>query len=120
MVLFCLPCLALLAYFGIASIFFPRYRGYLREGWRCFTDKLRGKKCSVSFDNRMRMAFSAWLTRRGMVRLGRFFNEKRNFDLVMSAFIVGSTILTIYFIVLYIHFLIYPPCDTGSSCSVNA
>ena len=62
------------------SIFFPKYRRYIREGWRCFTDKLRGKKCSVSFDNRMRMAFSMWLAKRGLVRAGKFFSIERNFN----------------------------------------
>ena len=119
MVLFCIPCLALLIYFGVASIFFPKYRVYIREGWRCFMDKLRGKKCSVSFDNRMRMALSAWLTRHRMVRLGRFFNSERNFNWFLIIATVVSTLATIYLILLFIHFQINPPCDTGSSCSVD-
>jgi len=119
MVLFCIPCLALLAYFGIMSIFFPKYRGYIREGWRCFTDKIRGKKCAVSFDNRMRLALSSWLARHRMVRLGRFLNNERNFNWTLIAITVGTTLLTIYFLYLFIWFQLYPPCNTGSSCSVG-
>lgn len=119
MVLFCIPCIALVVYFVVAGIFFPKYRVYIREGWRCFTDKLRRKKCSVSFDNRMRMALSAWLTKRDMVRLGRWFNSERNFNMFMTTFAIVSTILTIYFIWLFVQFLVTPPCDVGDVCSVD-
>ena len=119
MVLFCIPCLALLAYFGIASIFFPKYRSYLREGWRCFMDKLMMKKCSVSFDNRMRIALSSWLTRRGAVRLGRFFHSERNFNMTLTILVLVSTLITIYFMILLVQFWLYPPCDTGTTCAVD-
>ncbi len=119
MVFFCIPCLALLFYFGIAGIFFPKYRTYIREGWRCFTDKLRRKTCSASFDNRMRMAFSSWLTKRGMVRLGRWFGSERNFNMFMTSVVVVSTVLTVYFIALYVHLQINPVCYDGSTCAVE-
>ncbi len=119
MVLFCIPCLALLVYFGVAGIFFPKYRTYIREGWRCFSDKLRGRKCSVSFDNRMRIAFSAWLAHHRMTRLGRWFNSERNFSMFMTTFAIVSTVLTIYFIWLFIQFQINSPCDVGDVCSVD-
>jgi hypothetical protein len=119
MVLFCLVCLALLVYFLIMAIFFPKYRSYVKEGWRCFLDKLRRKKCAVSFDNRMRMALAAWLTQRGMVRLGRLFSNKKNFDILLTSFIVITTILSIYLVILFIYFQFYPPCDTSSVCAVE-
>ncbi|MCD6495908.1 MAG: hypothetical protein J7K54_01420 [Candidatus Aenigmarchaeota archaeon] len=119
MVLLCIPCLALLIYFLIASIFFPKYRRYVREGWRCFTDKIRGKKCAVSFDNRMRMAFSAWLTEHRMVRLGRWFSSERNFNWFLIIATVVSTLLTLYLFVLFIHFQINPPCAVGDVCSID-
>ena len=119
MVLFCIPCLALIVYFLVMSIFFPKYRGYVREGWRCFMDKIRRKKCSVSFDNRMRMALSAWLARRGMVRLGRWFVNERNFNLFLTTFAILTTVLSIYLIILFIQFQINPPCDTGDTCAVE-
>jgi hypothetical protein len=119
MVFFCIPCLALVAYFAVASIFFPKYRLYIREGWRCFTEKLRGKKCSVSFDSRMRLALSAWLTRKGMVGAGRFFAKERNFNIFLTALAVVSTVLTVYLMVLFIQFQIAPPCDAGDVCAVG-
>jgi hypothetical protein len=119
MVFFCIPCLALIIYFGAAGIFFPKYRVYIREGWRCFTDKLRGRRCSVSFDNRMRLAFSAWLTKRGMVRLGRWFGSEGNFNAFMSVLVVVSTALTVYFVWLFIQLQINPVCYDGTSCLVE-
>ena len=120
MVLFlCVPCLVLLAYFGVMGIFFPKYRRYIKEGWRCFLDKLRGKKCSVSFDNRMRMAFSMWLAKRGLVRAGKFFGNERNFNYFLIVVAVASTVLTIYLFLLFIHFQFNPPCNPGDSCAVN-
>jgi len=116
--IFCLPCLALLLYFLIMGIFFPRYKIYLRESWICFLDKLRGKKCSISFDNRMRLAFSVWLTKRGMTWLGRFFYKKRNFDIVLGTLIIVITLVSIYFFVLWIQYLINPPCEVGDACAI--
>jgi len=115
--LFCIPCLALLLYFGVASIFVPKYRRYLKEGWHCFLDKLKGRKCSASFDNRMRLALSSWLTRRGMVRLGRFFYNKRNFNITLTILTIIFTIVSIYFFILLIKFLISPPC-ANNVCSI--
>jgi len=118
MVIFCIPCLVLLAYFGIAGIFFPRYRNYIKEGWRCFLDKLKGSKCSVSFDNRMRLALSMWFTERNMPRLGRFFHNKRNFEITFIVIGVVSTIVSIYLFILLINFLIFPPC-VGDVCGIG-
>ncbi len=117
MVIFCIPCLALLAYFAVAGIFFPRYRLYLKEAWTCFMDKLRRRRCSVSFDNRMRLALSTWLTRRGMVRLGRFLYVKKNFDMTLIVIAVVSTVITIYLLILLVQFWIYPPCGPDT-CSI--
>jgi hypothetical protein len=116
--IFCIPCLALLLYFVIAGIFFPRYRIYVKEGLRCFLDKLSGKKCSISFDNRMRLALSVWLTKRGMAKLGRFFYNKKNFDLVLTIIIVILTLISIYLFILWIQFLINPPCGVEDTCSL--
>ena len=117
MVLFCIPCLALVAYFAIAGIFFPKYRLYLKEGWRCFLDKLRGRVCSVSFDNRMRIALSAWLTKRGMVRAGRFMHDQRKFNIALTVVAVVSTIISIYLMIVFINYLYNPPCN-DNVCSV--
>ncbi|MCX6818856.1 MAG: hypothetical protein NT129_02550 [Candidatus Aenigmarchaeota archaeon] len=111
MVLFCIPCLVLLLYFLIASIFFPRYRTYIKDGWRCFIDKLMRRKCAASFDNRMRLAFSMWLTSHHMPGLGRFFHSERNFKLTFTILGIVFTILSIYLFLLFIHFQINPPCS---------
>ena len=119
MVLFCIPCLVLLGYFAVASIFVPRYRGYIKEGWRCFIDKLTGKKCSVSFDNRMRLAVSMWFTKRRMPRIGKFLQNKRNFDTTLIVIGIVSTIVSIYLFALLITFLIHSPCDVGDTCAID-
>ena len=117
MVLFCLPCLTLLAYFIIAGIFFPQYRGYVKDGWGCFVDKLKGRKCSASFDNRMRLAFSMWLTKHRMSRLGKFFYSERNFKLTFTILGITFTILSIYLSIIFIQYLINPPC-TDNVCAI--
>ncbi len=94
MVIFCIPCLALIAYFLIVSLFVPHYRIYIKEAWRCFLDKLRGKKCSVSFDNRMHNAFVLWLAKGNHVRAARFFNKKRNFDIALAIVLTIFTIVS--------------------------
>jgi len=119
MVLFCIPCLALLIYFLVMGTFFPRYRVYIKDGYRCFTDKLRGKKCALSFDNRMRLAFSAWLTQHRMPWLGRWFSNQRNFSNFLIISTIVTTVISIYFIWLFIYWQINPICYDGSSCVVD-
>ena len=116
MVLFCIPCLVLLLYFLVASIFFPKYRVYIKDGWGCFIDKLRGKNCSVSFDNKMRLAASEWFTKRGMLRVGKFLYNKRNFDWTLIVIGIATTLITVYLaFVAYQFWFIKPPC-TVETC----
>lgn len=118
--IFCIPCLALLLYFAILAIFMPKYRMYVKEGWRCFIDKFLGRKCSISFDNRMRLALSMWLTKMGLVKMGRFFYVKKNFDWTLIIVVVALTVLSIYLLVLYIMFQINPPCAAeNATCAIN-
>ena len=118
MVFFCIPCLIIVAYFAVASIFIPRYRTYIKEGWKCFIDKLKGKKCSVSFDNRMRLALSMWFTERKMPSVGRFLQNKRNFEMTLIVIGVVTTIVSIYLFILLINYLIYPPC-VDDVCAIS-
>lgn len=119
MIFLCIPCLALLIYFGVAGIFFPKYRMYLKEGWRCFIDKLKRKHCSVSFDNRMRIALSTWLTRHRMLRLGKFFHDQRNFNMTLTILAVVSTVISIYLFIVFVQFLYEPPCSPDTNtCSI--
>lgn len=107
---FCIPCLVLISYFAVASIFFPKYRSYIKEGWRCFWDKLKGRKCSASFDNRMRLAVSMWFSERGMPSVGRFLHNERNFNLTLIVVGVVSTIISIILFIILINFLTTPYC----------
>jgi len=115
--LFCIPCLILVLYFGIASIFFPKYRSYIKEGWRCFLDKLMGKKCVASFDNRMRLAVSMWFTEKNMPRVGKFLHNERNFNLTLIVVGVVSTVVSVILFILLINFLISPPC-VNDTCPI--
>jgi hypothetical protein len=118
MVIFCIPCLVLVAYFLIASIFIPRYRTYIKEGWRCFADKLRGKECSVSFDNKMRLVVSEWFAGHGMPRLGKFLYKKKNFDWTLITVGIVTTVLTVYLVfVAYQFWFVEPPC-TEEVCGI--
>ena len=107
---FCIPCLALLIYFGAAGIFFPKYRVYLKDAWTCFIDKLRGRKCPVSFDNKMRLALAAWLADKGMSSAGKFFYNERNFKIVLTTVMISFSILSIYLFILFMGYLYQPPC----------
>jgi len=114
MIFLCIPCLVLLAYFLILGIFFPKYRRYIKEAWECFYKKLTGKKCSISFDNRMRIKLSMWFSKNGMPKIGKFLYKKKNFDHVLIIFGVIFTIISIYLFVVFIQYLIKSPCDPGT------
>jgi hypothetical protein len=114
----CIPCLAIFIYLAIAGIFFPRYRVYLQEAWRCFVDKLMGKKCSVSFDNKARLAISAWFAKRNMNKTAKFLYNKRNFNIAMISFFIIFTIVTTWLFFLFIKFLINSPCAGKDTCTI--
>ena len=115
----CIPCLGLLLYFIILGVFFPKYRTYVKEGWKCFLDKILARKCSISFDSRIRLALSMWLTKKGSVRLGRFFYNERNFNITLTVITIVLTIVSIYLSILMVQFWVSPPCSADSVCSVN-
>jgi len=117
MVLFCIPCLVLLFYFAVASIFVPKYRIYIKDGWGCFIDKIRGKKCSASFDNRMRLKISSWFIDRGMNKIGKFLYDEKNFNWTLIIIGVGTTILSVYLFIVLVQFMISPPCGP-ETCSI--
>lgn len=118
MIFLCIPCLVLVSYFCILGIFFPKYRRYIKEGWKCFLDKLKGKKCSMSFDNKMRIAFSVWLANKNMKRAGKFFYDERNFKLTFTIIGIVFTIISIYLFILLIQFMAVPPC-TSDVCAIT-
>jgi len=119
-IFFCIPCLMLIAYFGILSIFAPKYRIDFKEAITCFIDKLKGKKCSISFDERMRMKLSAWLIDKGYIKLGKFFNNRRNFNITFTfIFIIFSIVTTYLFILLIQYLFIQSPCNIGDSCAIE-
>lgn len=118
MIIFCIPCLVLALYFLIAAVFFPKYRAYVKEAWKCFSDKIRGKKCAFSFDNKMRLALSMWFAKRNMLKTGKFFYNQRNFTLFFTMIGIVFTIVSTFLFILLVHFLINPPCSVGDSCSL--
>ena len=112
MIFLCIPCLTLILYFLIFGIFIRRYRVYIKEAWRCFLDKLQGKKCSVSFDNKIHKAFVLWLAKRNHVKMARFFQKERNFDVLLITALVIFTIVTTWLAWLLYKFLfIKSPCE---------
>jgi len=115
----CIPCLTLILYFLIVSLFVPRYRIYIKDAWRCFIDKLRGRKCPVSFDKKMHQAFVMWLTRKNKVGMARFFNNKRNFDITLGIVLIVFTIASTWLFWLLIKFLfIKSPCDNATNTGI--
>lgn len=81
-------------------------------------DKLRGNNCSVSFDNKMRLAVSEWFVRKKMPKVGKFLYNKRNFDWTLIIIGVATTVLTVYLFALFIQFwFVKPPC-TADTCGV--
>jgi len=120
MVLFCLPCIALVLYFLVVSIFVPRYRVYIKEAWRCFLDKLKGKKCSISFDERMHKAFVMWLARHNKLGMARYFSSKKKFDFWLGFSVIIFTVVSTWLLWLLIKFVILgkSPCAGNNQTGV--
>lgn len=112
MVIFCIPCIALVLYFVVLSLFVPRYRVYIKEAWQCFLDKLHGRRCSVSFDNKIHKAFVLWLAKRNYIGMARFLKKKRNFDIFLIIVLTIFTIVSTWLFFLLVKFLFFKsPCD---------
>lgn len=115
----CIPCLALVLYFLILSIFIPKYRLYIKEAWMCFMDKLRGRKCPVSYDKKMHEAFVMWLAKKNKVGAAKFFQKKRNFDILLITGMIVISIITTYLFFLLVKFLLVgSPCDNGGGVCI--
>jgi len=60
-----------------------------------------------------------WLSKNGMSKLGKFFYNKKNFDLVLTIIGVIFTLISIWLFIVFIQYMINPPCDTSSGiCSL--
>ena len=117
---FCIPCLMLILYFIIIGIFFPKYRPWIKEAIRCFWDKLRGKKCEVGFDEKMRLKFANWLASKNKVKLAKFFYNKKNFEwTLIIVLIIFTGVTTLLFILLIQYLFFQSPCEVGDNCYIG-
>lgn len=106
----CLPCLALLLYFGFLGIFIPRYRKNVRLAFDCFWRKLLLRPCEQSFDQRIKSKVVAKLLR--YPRVAKWVN--RNFENLLTISMILFFISLGYLIFYAYHIFSAPkPCPSS-------
>ena len=116
-------CFIALIVFAILAIFSAKYRAYFKEALDCVARKATLRKCTTSFDKKMKMKVTAKISRANKP-LGRFVFK--NFDVLSWIITIVSIIIMIYSLVsgvvgLY-NFSIYGNCygpDSNELCVYN-
>lgn len=110
----------LLLIFAIISIFFPKYRSFVKEAWQCFVNKLLMKKCEASFDTRIKASLVAYFIQRGKIKTAKFVNKYFNVLITLAGVaLIAISILLFY---LFIEWIIlgHSPCiENGTVCKVE-
>lgn len=121
MVLICIPCLALLIIFGLLSLFFPRYRPFVKDAWHCFWRKLTLRPCEQSFDQKIKSKLMAYFASKNNGTMARFVN--RHYETTMTVIGVVMIVLIVISSFLFIKWILLnrSPCaeNTNGTCGLN-
>lgn len=110
---FCLPCLALLLYFGFLGIFIPKHRKNVKLAFDCFWRKLLLRPCKQSFDQRIKSKVVAKLLR--YPKLAKWMNK--NFENLLTISMLLFFISFGYFIFYTYNLFSTPqPCPSMDIC----
>ncbi len=117
-------CFMALIIFAILAVFSAKYRAYFKEALDCVARKATLRKCTTSFDKKMKIKVTSKLSKRNK-SLGKFVYK--NFDIITWTITIVSIIimiLSLYFGVLGVYnWYAYGNCngpDSTELCVYNA
>ena len=109
-------CFIALIIFAILAIFSAKYRAYFKEALDCVARKATLRKCTTSFDKKMKMKVTSKISKRNKT-IGRVVYK--NFDRITWIITIVSIIIMIYslwFGVLGVYnFYVYGNCNGPDS-----
>ena len=109
-------CFIALIIFAILAIFSAKYRAYFKEALDCVARKATLRKCTTSFDKKMKIKVTSKISKRNKP-LGKFVYK--NFDLITWTITIISLIIMIfslYYGVLGVYnFYVYGNCNGPNS-----
>ena len=114
MVVFCIPCLVLFLIVSVIAMFFPRYKPFIKESWRCFWDKLRMRPCEMEFDKKVKTKMVSKLIKRDKPKLANFVNKY--FDLSLIVLGIFMIVVMVYLTYLSVDWILLgnKPCNNGT------
>lgn len=118
--IFCIPCSMLLIIFGIIGLFFPKYRPFVKEAWKCFVNKLMMRKCEASFDTKVKASLVAYFMKRGNMKMAKFVNKY--FNIIVTIFGIIIVVVSIYLTYLFVKWIILgqSPCTAEeATCKIE-
>ncbi|MBT4870277.1 MAG: hypothetical protein HON47_01775 [Candidatus Diapherotrites archaeon] len=86
-------CFIALIVFAILALFSAKYRAYFKEALDCVFRKATLRKCTTSFDKKMKMKVTSKISKRNK-KFGRVVYK--NFDLITWIITIVSIIVMIY------------------------
>jgi len=86
-------CFIALIVFAILAIFSTKYRAYFKEALDCVARKATLRKCTTSFDKKMKMKVTSKISKRNK-KVGRIVYK--NFDIITWIITIVSIIIMIY------------------------
>jgi len=86
-------CFIALIVFAILALFSAKYRAYFKEALDCVFRKATLRKCTTSFDKKMKMKVTSKISKRNK-GFGRFVYK--NFDILTWTITIVSIIIMIY------------------------
>lgn len=90
-------CLIALFIFGVLALVSAKYRAYFKEAADCVFRKMTLRKCTTSFDKKMKVKISSKISNRNQKIGGFVFKNFETLSWIMTIIMILSMIFTAYY-----------------------
>ena len=109
-------CLIALVVFGVLAIFSAKYRGYFKEAADCVFRRMTLRKCTTSFDKKMKVKISSKISNRSKPLGGYVFKHFEALSWIMTIAMIVSLIWTGYWGTMGLYnWVMYQNCNGPNS-----
>lgn len=117
-------CLIALVVFGILAVFSARYRAYFKEAADCVFRRMTLRKCTTSFDKKMKVKISSKISNRSRPLGGYVFKHFEALSWLMTIVMIVSLVWSGYWgtVGLY-NWVVYQNCngpESDEACVFNS
>jgi len=116
-------CLIALVVFGVLAIFSAKYRGYFKEAADCVFRRMTLRKCTTSFDKKMKVKISSKLSSKSK-KLGSFtFKHFESLSWIVTIIMIVSLVYSAFFGFMGVYnWYVFGNCngpDSNAACVFN-